>query len=141
MNSRSPPSRQSPGSQLLGGLFTLAAFILSVVAVRAASIAPEEAVAHAGETATVCGLVVSAIYAAQAPQSPTFLDLGRAYPNQIFTAIERNSANRKRCGVVESASWERFSYIRERQKSCFVIRSNYSLNKSPLRRPDSTRSI
>jgi hypothetical protein len=69
-------------------LCTLAAFILSVAAVQAASISPEEAAAaHVGETAAVCGLVVSATYAAQAPQSPTLLDLGRAYPNQIFTAV------------------------------------------------------
>jgi hypothetical protein len=87
MNSRSPPPGQSPGSQVLGGLFTLGAIILSVVAVHAASIAPEAAAAHVGETVTVCGLVVSATYAAQAPQSPTFLDLGKPYPNQIFTAV------------------------------------------------------
>src|ERR1019366_3633650 len=87
MNSRSPSPRQSPGSQFLGGLFTLAAFILSVVAVQAASIAPEEAAAHVGETTTVCGLVVSPTYLPQAPQAPTFLDLGKPYPNQIFSAI------------------------------------------------------
>src|ERR1022692_836097 len=84
---RFPPPRQSPGSQFLGGLFTLVAFILSVVPVHAASIAPEEAAAHVGETTTVCGLVVSTTYLPQAPQSPTFLDLGKPYPNQVFSVI------------------------------------------------------
>jgi len=58
-----------------------------VVRVHAASIAPEEAAAHVGETTTVCGLVVSTTYLPQAPQSPTFLDLGKPYPNQVFSAI------------------------------------------------------
>jgi hypothetical protein len=87
MISRSPPRRQTPRSQFLGGLFTLVVFILSVVRVHAASIAPEEAAAHVGETTTVCGLVVSTTYLPQAPQSPTFLDLGKPYPNQVFSAI------------------------------------------------------
>jgi DNA/RNA endonuclease YhcR with UshA esterase domain len=98
---RSPPSRQSPVSQFLGGLFTLAAFTLSGVAVHAASITPEEAAAHVGETATVCGLVVSATYAADAPQSPTFLDLGKQYPNQIFTAVIFGG-DRPRFGAAET---------------------------------------
>jgi hypothetical protein len=36
-------------------MFTLAAFIISVVAARAAS-TPEEAAGHIGESETVCGL-------------------------------------------------------------------------------------
>jgi hypothetical protein len=87
MNSRSPLPRQSSGSQFLGGLFTLAAFILSVVVAHAAPLNPEEAGSHIGENATVCGVVASATYAAQAPMAPTFLDLGKPYPNQIFTAV------------------------------------------------------
>jgi hypothetical protein len=80
--SLSAATSQSPGSQFLG-LFTLLAFILSLVPVHAASIAPEEAAAHVGETTTVCGLVVSTTYLPQAPQAPTFLDLGKPYPNQV----------------------------------------------------------
>jgi hypothetical protein len=51
------------------------------------SLNPEEAASHVGENATVCGLVASARYAAQATAAPTFLDFGKPYPNQIFTAI------------------------------------------------------
>ncbi|GIW50922.1 MAG: hypothetical protein KatS3mg081_0277 [Gemmatimonadales bacterium] len=48
---------------------------------------PEEARAHVGETGTVCGAVASARYAAQSRGRPTFLNLGRPYPNQIFTVV------------------------------------------------------
>jgi len=58
-----------------------------VTAAHAASLSPEEAARHVGEDATVCGLVASTNYAAKAPAAPTFLDLGNAYPNQIFTAV------------------------------------------------------
>jgi hypothetical protein len=54
---------------------------------HAASLSPEQAADHVGETTTVCGPVASATYMPQAPQSPTFLDLGKPFPNQIFSAI------------------------------------------------------
>jgi hypothetical protein len=57
------------------------------IAAHTAPLNPEEAATHVGENATVCGLVSSARYAAQATAAPTFLDFGRAYPNQSFTAI------------------------------------------------------
>jgi DNA/RNA endonuclease YhcR with UshA esterase domain len=53
----------------------------------AAPISPEEAAGHVGENATVCGAVVSAHYAARSKSQPTFLNLGKAYPEQIFTAV------------------------------------------------------
>jgi hypothetical protein len=57
------------------------------IAAHMAPLNPEEAASHVGENATVCGLVSSARYAAQATAAPTFLDFGRPYPNQSFTAI------------------------------------------------------
>jgi hypothetical protein len=44
---------------------------------------PEDAATHVGETATVCGVVASV---KSAPGS-TFLDLGKPYPNEVFTAV------------------------------------------------------
>ena len=79
--------------------------ILSVFAISptlAASLGPDEAAAHVGETATVCGLVVSATYLPQAPQSPTFLDLGEPFPNQIFSAIIFG-ADRPKFGTPETS--------------------------------------
>ncbi len=42
---------------------------------------------HIGEEATVCGKVVSARYAASSRGRPTFLNLDRPHPNQVFTVI------------------------------------------------------
>lgn len=46
-----------------------------------------EAKEHYGETATVCGEVVSARYAESSKGQPTFLNLDKPYPNQIFTIV------------------------------------------------------
>jgi DNA/RNA endonuclease YhcR with UshA esterase domain len=46
-----------------------------------------EAKDHIGETATVCGNAVSTRYAASTRGQPTFLNLDKPYPNQIFTVV------------------------------------------------------
>lgn len=46
-----------------------------------------EAAEHIGTAAEVCGEVASADYLPQVNGEPTFLNLGRAYPNQHFTAV------------------------------------------------------
>ena len=48
---------------------------------------PAEARNHIGETATVCGEVASARYAASSRGQPTFINLDKPYPNQIFTVV------------------------------------------------------
>jgi hypothetical protein len=83
-------------------LLTLAACIFFPIEAHAASFSPEEAADHVGETATVCGLVASATYLKQAPQSPTFLDLGKPFPNQIFSAIIFGS-DRPKFGTPENS--------------------------------------
>jgi len=50
-------------------------------------LAPTEAGDHVGETATVCGVVVSAKYATRIGGTPTFLNLDRPYPDHIFTIV------------------------------------------------------
>jgi hypothetical protein len=50
-------------------------------------LSPAEAKDHIGENATVCGNVVSTRYAASTKGQPTFLNLGKPYPNQIFTVV------------------------------------------------------
>lgn len=49
------------------------------------SIQAAEAKHHVGERATVCGKAASAHYATKTRGSPTFLNLDKPYPNQIFT--------------------------------------------------------
>jgi hypothetical protein len=40
-----------------------------------------------GETATVCGVVASAKFAASSRSQPTFLDMVKPYPNSAFTVV------------------------------------------------------
>lgn len=46
-----------------------------------------EAKEHIGDNATVCGAVVSTRYADSSKGQPTFLNLEKPYPNQIFTVL------------------------------------------------------
>jgi len=46
-----------------------------------------EAINYIGEVATVCGYVASAKYASSTRGQPTFLNLEKPYPNQIFTIV------------------------------------------------------
>jgi DNA/RNA endonuclease YhcR with UshA esterase domain len=50
-------------------------------------ISPDAASQFIGQKATVCGTVASATYAARSKGQPTFLDLDRPYPSQIFTVV------------------------------------------------------
>jgi hypothetical protein len=46
----------------------------------------EEAQKRVGQTCTVCGIVASTRYAETTPNKMTYLNLGRPYPDQVFTA-------------------------------------------------------
>ena len=46
-----------------------------------------EAVKHVGEYKTVCGKVVSTYYHKKGRAKQTYLNLDKAYPNQIFTIL------------------------------------------------------
>jgi DNA/RNA endonuclease YhcR with UshA esterase domain len=59
-----------------------------------------EAKEHFGETATVCGEVVSTRYAASTKGQPTFLNLDKPYPNQVFTIVIWGN-NRSKFGTPE----------------------------------------
>lgn len=62
-------------------------------AARAADpLTPEQAAAHVGEQAVVCGVVASAKYATRTKGQPTFLNLGAPYPRHVFTALVWGSA-------------------------------------------------
>jgi hypothetical protein len=53
----------------------------------AATLTAAQAKDHVGETATVCGVVASATFAARSKGQPTFLNLDKPYPEPIFTAL------------------------------------------------------
>jgi micrococcal nuclease len=53
----------------------------------AENITAAEAKNHIGETATVCGEVASTRYATSSRGQPTFINLDKPYPNQVFTVL------------------------------------------------------
>jgi hypothetical protein len=75
---------------------------LAAATAGAAEIGLDAAAKHVGESATVCGVVESARYAERSPSQPTFLNLGRAYPNQLFTVVIFG-VDRVKFGTPESA--------------------------------------
>jgi hypothetical protein len=50
-------------------------------------ISASEARNHIGEYAKVCGQVASSHFAYRSRGSPTFINLDRPYPNQVFTVV------------------------------------------------------
>lgn len=56
-------------------------------AAAATTLTAEQAKNHVGENATVCGVVASTHYAASSRGTPTFVNLDKPYPNQVFTIL------------------------------------------------------
>ena len=67
--------------------FLVCTLLLPGHVVAQTKISAGEAKNHVGQTATVCGNVVSTHYAARTKGSPTFLNLDEPYPRQIFTIL------------------------------------------------------
>ena len=84
----------------------LIALLLSPTAVQAATLSAQEAPGHAGENATVCGTVASAHYAPGSRGRPTFLNLDRPYPGQIFAGVVWGE-DRAKFGELESLQGKR----------------------------------
>jgi hypothetical protein len=69
-------------------LFVLPALVcLLSIAYAQETITPEDAAKFIGHQKTVCGTVASAHFAAKVKGQPTFINLDKPYPNQIFTAL------------------------------------------------------
>jgi hypothetical protein len=66
------------------------------------SMVAAEAKNHVGEKGTVCGQVASTHYATQSRGNPTFLNLDKPYPNQVFTVLIWGS-DRPKFGEPEKA--------------------------------------
>ena len=79
-----------------------AIFVLWPCFASAATYTPDEAPKHVGETATVCGTVASGTYAAGSRGQPTFLNLDKPYPNEIFTVVIWGE-NRAKFGTPEKS--------------------------------------
>jgi len=72
-----------------------------------------EASQHIGEEGTVCGNVVSGFYAKNSKGKPTFLNIDKSYPNQIFTV------------VIWGDSRSNFNYPEEQYKNKNICVSGY----------------
>ena len=69
-------------------VLALVVALLSVpVAWAATWLAAQDAADHIGEVATVCGTVASTNFAIRSKGQPTYLNLDRPYPTQVFTIL------------------------------------------------------
>jgi hypothetical protein len=59
----------------------------SPVAWAGSTLSTSEASKHIGERATVCGDIASEHTATTSRGTPTFVNLDKPYPNQVFTAL------------------------------------------------------
>ena len=81
-------------------LAMILAFAVVAQAPAQRKLSASEAKDHIGETAAVCGSVASTRYAASTKGQPTFLNLDKPYPNQIFTIVIWGN-NRTKFGTPE----------------------------------------
>jgi len=71
-------------SGLLVLIFALGSAVSSFAEQR---LTATQAKAHVGEQATVCGSVAGVHYATRSKGEPTFINLDKPYPDQIFTIL------------------------------------------------------
>src|SRR6266851_7139048 len=77
------------------------ALLLAAPSFSQEKLSASEAKDHIGETATVCGDVVSTRYAASTKGQPTFLNVDKPYPRQVFTVVIWGS-ERNKFGTLET---------------------------------------
>ena len=65
----------------------ISVLLVSSLELFSATYSAKEAWNHVGEDAVVCGKVVSVYYSKRSKGRPTFLNLDKPYPNQLFTIV------------------------------------------------------
>lgn len=74
--------------RIASGLLVLILVLCSAVCSFAQQrLTATEAKAHVGEQATVCGSVTGVHYATRSKGEPTFINLDKPYPDQVFTIL------------------------------------------------------
>ena len=53
----------------------------------AENLSPQQAAAHIGENATVCGKVANTYYSCFISRKPTFINFGKPYPDHVFSLV------------------------------------------------------
>jgi DNA/RNA endonuclease YhcR with UshA esterase domain len=81
----------------LVGVFVFISFLLVpfLACAQDQPISPEEARHYVGKVETVCGKIASAHYANRGKGQPTFINLSKPYPSQVFTVVIWGSDRRK----------------------------------------------
>lgn len=77
--------RSNPAIFIL--LLILTCFLFAVSPASAETITASEAKYHIGEFQRVQGVIVSTFYATNTNRKPTFLNMDKPYPNNIFTVL------------------------------------------------------
>jgi hypothetical protein len=77
-------------------------FLFANIVFSANNISPEDAINHIGQQATVCGNVSSTHFSSRSKGQPTFINLNRPYPKQIFTVLIWGSDRSKFPGAPEN---------------------------------------
>jgi micrococcal nuclease len=62
-------------------------FAFLSIAYAQEAISSEDAAKYIGRQKTVCGMAASAHFAAKTKGQPTFINLDKPYPNQVFTVL------------------------------------------------------
>lgn len=68
-------------------LFWLIAATFIPISASAQTLSTTDAAKHVGERATVCGTIASEHTAYNSRGTPTFVNLDKPYPNQVFTVL------------------------------------------------------
>ncbi|MFC0776009.1 hypothetical protein [Terrimonas alba] len=68
-------------------LLSLAFVLIAANSLAQAPIKLEDVSKHVGDSVKVCGKVYGIRYLEQAKNSPTFINVGGAYPNQLLTIV------------------------------------------------------
>ena len=76
-------------------LLTTLILFVSFYSQAQTSIKLEDVSKHVGDSVTVCGKVSGGVYMAQSNQKLTLLNVGAAFPNQVFTIVINNELRTK----------------------------------------------
>jgi len=68
-------------------LMTAAGLVILCATTGAQTIPTSDAAKHLGEQGTVCGRIASEHRATSSRGTPTFINLDKPYPNQVFTVL------------------------------------------------------
>jgi hypothetical protein len=76
-------------------LLILLLFLISSILLSQQTIKLDEVEKHIGDSIKVCGYVSDVYYASRVENTPTFLNIGAKYPNQLLTVVIWNDVRKE----------------------------------------------